>query len=277
MWRLALVVAAGASLLAACGHGDSETDPTATRPPGASVDTWYGVELLPSGLSWQWQLTGDIDTSVEADVFDIDLFDAGDEDIEALQERNVLLICYVSVGTSEEWRPDAGDFPGEVLGERYDEYPDERWLDVSRIDLLGPVVEARLDLCVARGFDAVEADNVDGWDNETGFDISRAEQLAFLRWISDAAHARGLAVGLKNVPGFIAEAEPYFDFLVTEDCFADGWCEAAVAFVETGKPVFAAEYTNTDIDFEEACDEAAELGISMILKDRDLDAWREGC
>jgi hypothetical protein len=30
----------------------------------------------PPVLSWQWQITGAVQTSVEADVFDLDLYDA---------------------------------------------------------------------------------------------------------------------------------------------------------------------------------------------------------
>jgi hypothetical protein len=270
------MLALGCSWLAAGCGGSSEGDTsesTATAGQGPS-SIWFGFEI---GQSWQWQLAGEIDTNLDADVFDFDPFDATDEDLAALEARDAFLICYVSVGTFEEWRPDAGDFPEEVLGNRYDEYPDERWLDIRRVDLLAPVFEARFDLCKERGFHGIEADNVDGWDNDTGFEISRADQVAFLRWIAAAAHSRGLAVGLKNVPELIAEMEPLFDFLVTEDCFADGWCGQAAPFLDAEKPVFAAEYTDTGIDFEAACEEAAELGISMILKDRDLDAWREGC
>ena len=262
--------------LAVCGSGDSDPPgPSAAAPThGPSSAHWFGFE---TGTAWQWQLTGEVDTTVDADVFDIDLFDATDDDLAALQERDVFLVCYISVGTFEEWRADADAFPDEVLGNTYDEYPDERWLDVRRIDLIAPVLEARFDLCKERGFHAVEADNVDGWDNETGFEISRADQLAFLQWIASAAHDRDLLVGLKNVPDLIAYVEPNFDFLVTEDCFADGWCEATRPFLEAGKPVFAAEYTDTGTEFDEACNEAAALGIRMILKDRDLDWWRDEC
>ena len=48
-------------------------------------------------------------------------------------------------------------------------------------------------------------------------------------------------------------------------------------FISEGKPVFAAEYTDTGIDLEDFCPQARSLGFSAILKNRDLDAWRQAC
>ena len=53
-----------------------------TQPP---VDSYWKP---PTGISWQWQITGTIDTNVNAEVFDIDLFDAKDSDISALKSKN---------------------------------------------------------------------------------------------------------------------------------------------------------------------------------------------
>ena len=44
----------------------------------------------------------------------------------------------------------------------------ERWLDVRQIERLAPILTDRLELCRDKGFDAVEPDNLDGYDNETG-------------------------------------------------------------------------------------------------------------
>ena len=48
-------------------------------------------------------------------------------------------------------------------------------------------------------------------------------------------------------------------------------------FLEAGKPVFAAEYTDTGVDYETACGELSPAGFSLILKDRELTAWRQTC
>lgn len=48
-------------------------------------------------------------------------------------------------------------------------------------------------------------------------------------------------------------------------------------FIRAGKPVFAAEYTDMDIALEDFCPQAKTWNISTILKNRDLDIYREAC
>jgi endo-alpha-1,4-polygalactosaminidase (GH114 family) len=167
-----------------------------------------------------------------------------------------------------------------VLGNDYEGWPGERWLDIRRIDLLAPIMRARLDLCRAKGFDGVEPDNVDGYANDTGFALTYGDQLAYNRWLADEAHARGLSIGLKNDAEQVGDLLTHFDWALTEDCFAQGWCGEVAPFVEAGKAVFAAEYTDeltVDRFLDGVCPQAEAMGFSAILKDRDLDAWRRGC
>lgn len=238
-----------------------------------------GQIWLPEiGLSWQWQLTDlPLDLSVEADVYDIDMFDNGEDVVDALHDRGRRVMCYLSVGSWEDWRPDAESFPAELIGKKYQGWPGERWLDIRRIDLLGPILSARLDLCRAKGFDGVEADNVDGYLNDTGFQITYDDQLAFNIWLAQEAHARGLSIGLKNDAEQIADLMPYFDWALTESCFEQGWCEQMEPFIEAGKAVIDTEYTDTDIEMAEICDQADSLHIHVILKTRDLTAYRLTC
>jgi hypothetical protein len=232
------------------------------------------------GASWQWQLTGEPDLSFDVDVYDLDLFDTPEDVVDALHAEGRAAICYVSVGTVEDWRPDVDRFPAAVVGDEYDEWPGERWLDVRRFSLLAPVLRDRLDLCREKGFDGVEPDNVDGFTNETGFDLSVEDELRFIRWLADEAHARGLSIGLKNADELVDDLVDDLDWALTEDCYADDWCEALEFFVRADKPVFMAEYTDrlsTKEFRDEACSLSADLGFSAILKDRDLDAERVAC
>ena len=81
------------------------------------------------GLSWQYQISGlELDTSVEADVFDVDLY-VDQAAIDALHAQGSKVICYISVGSYEDWRPDAAEFPPELLGKDYDGWPGEKWLE----------------------------------------------------------------------------------------------------------------------------------------------------
>ena len=71
-------------------------------------------------------------------------------------------------------------------------WPGERWLDVRHIDVLGPIIEARLDLCRAKGFDSADADNMDGYTNTTGFPLTADDQLAFNVFAANAANFNAL-------------------------------------------------------------------------------------
>jgi hypothetical protein len=245
--------------------------PLTSQEPTSS--SWW----RPShGLTWQWQLTGDLDLTVDAQVYDIDLYESR-ENIQALHDLGRKLICYISVGSWEDWRPDADQFPPEVLGRDYEGWPGEKWLDIRRIDLLAPIMRARLDLCAAKGFDAVEPDNIDIHTNRTGFPLTYADQLAYARWLAKEAHQRGLAIGLKNAPDQVKDLVDLYDFAITEDCFYYDWCDQMSPFIQADKPVFAAEYTDLDGDFEAYCRRSQALGFSTILKNRDLDEFREVC
>ncbi len=231
--------------------------------------------------SWQWQL-GDagIDTSFDVDVYDIEMFDNDADVVADLQARGRKVICYISVGSWEDWRPDKDLFPSSVIGNAYEGWSGERWLDIRQIELLAPIIRARLDQCQAKGFDAVEPDNIDGFTNDTGFPLSYEDQLKYNIWLAQEAHARGLSIGLKNDGDQAEDLEPYFDWAMTEDCFAEDWCEEMTPFFEAGKAVFAAEYTDQMAEEEfltEVCPQARAMQIMPILKNRDLDAWRRAC
>jgi hypothetical protein len=276
--------------IAGCSLPGSElhsTTPSASLPAGLSSQPTLSssTHTAPSGwwkppldTTWQWQLSGqEIDTSFDAGVYDIDLFDSGAELVASLHLQGRRAVCYLSAGSWEDWRPDAAGFPKEILGKDYEGWSGEKWLDIRRIDRLAPILRARLDLCKAKGFDAVEPDNVDGYQNETGFPLTAGDQLTFNRWLAHEAHARGLAIALKNDADQIPELLADFDFALTEDCFDQGWCELTLPFLQNGKPVLDAEYTDSGISPGGFCPRAKALGIRAILKHRSLDAWRQAC
>ncbi len=236
-------------------------------------DWWHPTP----GLSWQWQIGDDvIDTSIQTDVLDIDLY-VDQATVRTLQALGRRLICYVSVGSWENWRPDQDRFPATVLGKDYEGWPGEKWLDIRRIDLLAPIMLSRLDLCAAKGFDAIEPDNMQIWDSDTGFPLIDSDQLRYARWLADEAHKRGLAIGQKNAPDQTKELVEAFDFAITEDAFYYAWAEDMLPYIQANKPVFAAEYTDLGGDFEVFCRRSRELGFSTILKHRDLGRWLQTC
>jgi hypothetical protein len=228
-------------------------------------------------LTWQWQLDGNLNTSFEVDVYDIDLFDNDANAMSSLHTAGRKIICYINVGSWEDWRPDANLFPTEVLGNNYEGWPGEKWLDIRRIDLLAPILRDRFDLCKSKGFDAIEPDNIDGYANKTGFPLTYQDQLHFNIWLANEAHTRGLGIGLKNDDTQVDDLLSYFDWALTEDCYDQGWCDKMSPFIVAGKPVFMAEYTDTGVTLSEFCPLAATLQFNPVLKNRILDAWRETC
>jgi len=244
-----------------------------SSPTTQTAKDWW----RPSpGLTWQWQLTGKFDFKIQTDVIDIDL-DVDHSVVDYFHDKGVKVICYISVGSYENWRSDAEGFPAIVLGKDYEGWSGEKWLDIRQIDLLAPIMLARLDECALKGFDAVEPDNMQIWDNDTGFPLTYEHQLQYALWLAEEAHQRGLAIGQKNAPDQTKDLVGVFDFAITEDAFFYEWAKEMQPYIKAGKPVFAAEYTDLPGDFQKFCAQAGELGFSAILKHRDLDAWMESC
>jgi hypothetical protein len=221
----------------------------------------------PRTAAWQWQLQGRLDLGIQAWAYDIDGFEATKGDVRALHRHRRRAICYLDVGSWESYRPDAGRFPKSAIGRRYAGFPDERWLDISRFRLFAAPLVQRIAMCARKGFDAVEPDNLAGWENKTGFQISRADQLRFNRWIARQAHGRGMAVALKNDGRQVKQLLPLFDFAIVEQCFQYSECGSYEPFVRSGKAVFEAEY---ELQPSQFCDAAIALGFSAIRKSYDL-------
>ncbi len=224
----------------------------------------------------QIQLNGALNLTYDVDVYDIDLFDTPASTIKQLQDSGKRVICYFSAGSYEDWRSDASDFPDSILGNDLDGWEGEKWLDVRETDILMDIMEARLDLAVAKGCDAVDPDNVDGYTNNSGFPLTSDEQLAYNIMIANAAHERGLAVGgLKNDLGQITDLVGYFDFAVNEQCFQYDECDMlAPPFINANKPVFGIEYELNAADF---CSEAISLNFDTLLMTYDLEGERYSC
>ncbi len=201
------------------------------------------------GTSWQWQLSGTLNTSYDVAVYDIDLFDIPKTTIQQLQTEGRSVICYFSAGSFEDWRIDASDFTQEVLGKPLGNWPGERWLDI-RSPIVRQLMSIRLNLAKLKGCDAVEPDNVDAYTHDTGFPLSAADQLDYNRWLAQQAHERGLSVGLKNNLEQMKELEPEFDFAIVEQCSLYGECERLKVFTASGKAVFRAEYGESLMDDE---------------------------
>lgn len=236
--------------------------------------------------SWQWQLAAPpTKPFLDVQMYDIDGFEARDGAVvKALKAakpgRGV--VCYISAGSYEDWRPDAKSFPASVLGKKVEGWPGERWLDIRQYKgQLGKIMEARLDMCDKAGFDAVEPDLIDGFTNDTGFPLTGADQLAYNVWLANEAHERGMSIALKNDVEQIPQLLPYYDFALNEECWSHDECTTAQnedygydQFVKAGKAVFQVEY---ELPASRFCARSNAQNFNSLVKNWDLDAKRTPC
>jgi hypothetical protein len=207
-------------------------------------------------------------------MYDLDLFDTPQAMIDQLHDDGRRVVCYFSAGSWENWRPDADHFPENVLGNELEGWPDERWLDIRRLDLLGPIMAVRLDLAVQKGCNGMDPDNVDGYANNTGFPLTASDQSTYNTWLANQSHTRGLAVGLKNDLDQIPNLVTYFDWQLNEQCFQYNECDLLLPFIQANKPAFVIEYQGNTTDF---CPQANAMNFDALKKHLELDAWREAC
>jgi hypothetical protein len=268
--------------------GPAPAPATSTPAADPAADRWVPGVSSP----WQWELGHPLDLTSTKDMgtgvkdgggaaapdpvlYDIDGFDNSAETVAALHAAGKHVVCYIETGAWEDYRPDAGQYPSSVLGSAMDGYPSERYVDI-RSEAVVAIVKARVKMCADKGFDAVEPDIDDSYQEATGFPLTQADNVAFDTAIAEYAHSLGLSIALKNgyEPSFAAALEPVVDFVLTEQCFEQGNCASYAPFTKAGKAVLAVEY---NIDREDFCTEAKQLGFNAVKHDVNLGGGRQPC
>ena len=268
-------------ILLSCNEASSDNSGRNTLDPNVTpvtIGNWYRPAV---NVTWQWQLSGTVDTSHDVEIFDIDLFDSSTALIGQLKSDGHKVICYFSAGSFENWRSDADDFPSAVNGNELDGWESEKWLDI-RAPSVHDIMKTRLDLAVDKGCDGVEPDNMDGYINNSGFSLTGTDQLAYNRFISNEAHNRDLSVGLKNDLDQIEQLVDYYDFSVNEQCHEYDECDTLTAFIENDKPVLNAEYKDEYVNDTAArtamCAATDILQFRTLVLPLDLDdSFRHPC
>lgn len=258
------------------GHGDSGNVDfnqaiviDSNYPP--VTGNWY--KPTPS-TSWQWQLVGPVNTAYNVELYDIDLFNAANT-IPQIKNQGKKVICYFSAGSSENWRPDFTAFTDSDMGNPLDGWNGERWLDITSANVRS-IMLTRLQLAKNSGCDGVEPDNMDAYDNHSGFNLSATDQLNYNRFIANEARKLGLSVGLKNDVNQLGALVEYYDFAVNEQCFQYDECEVYKIFTGQNKPVFNAEYFVSDQNT--LCLRAQALGLRTLILPLNLDdSSRQSC
>ncbi len=273
--------------------------------------------------TWQVQLfldgTTPINTTIQADIYDIEI-DAPQEVIDLLKSRGHKVICYLNAGTAESFRPSTqivfdGDLSSDtellelwrrrgILGNVYGErFGNEFWMNPNH-NFVRNYVQALLNKCKHKGFDGVSFDNLDGysfdkWNPEpeqTGFNITEAEQLDYNLWLVAEAHKRGLYAGLKNTGEIAEPLSEVYDWVFVESCYSEriqGWdpaCENYARYFATkGKAIYLNEYdwnmqnlaaannmSLTELR-KQYCSWAEEDGIFLMFRVDDTKASRTLC
>ena len=143
------------------------------------------------------------------------------------------------------------------------------------------MITDRLDRCAEKGFDGIEGDNVDAFlqpnpgvkgATGTSFRITKQQSINYVLWLAEQSHKRGLAFGLKNAEGIVAQVADSVDWVLTESCFAHGWCNDIRIFQAKNKPVFMTEYVGILDNFTAACEFAKQHGYNAIYRDTGLTA-----
>lgn len=221
---------------------------------------------MPGLVDWIYQLTGTVQSPAKPSFMIIDLFENSAAKIQSFIGAGHTVICSVSAGTKENWRPDAASFKSEDVG-RSTGSSGERWID-TRSTNVRSIMLARLDLAKSKGCQGIDFDSVDGYQNNTGFPLDASTQLEYNRFLAFAAHDRQLVMALNNAPGLAVQLAEIFDLAIAEQCFQYGECDQYSPFINRGKPVLAAEYTA----FSSAqCSQARDLQISLSFFNEELD------
>jgi hypothetical protein len=225
--------------------------------------------------TWQVQLVGILDTSLDVSVYEVDLFDTAQADLDTLHVAGRRVICYMSAGTFEPWRSDAAAFPPAAVGNAVADYPQEQWLD-TRDAAIRAAMAARLDRARDERCDGVELSSLSPGAADTGFPLTAADALAYARFLAAEAHGRGLSAGLGGGNDLAPDLVSSFEWAFTQGCLGAGTCGALAAFVAAQKVVFAVEF-GTAADAATTCPLTRQQGLNALIKNRSLDAFRVAC
>jgi hypothetical protein len=232
-------------------------------------------------MEWNWQLGCDsaktcTNLDVHVPFYVIDAVGNPASTVAAIHKRGEHAYCYVDIGSWEETRSDASKFPESVLGKRYIGWPHERWLDIRQLGILAPIMIARMKVCVQKGFDGVEFDNVQDWDNPTGIPITQQESAYYTAWMANQAHAMGLSASWENAPTIVAVLEPYMEALIFESCYNYHFCRQSAPMIQAGKWVGGVEY-KADFKDMRFCPTYAKYQMVGAFKKMALNSYRIPC
>jgi hypothetical protein len=247
-------------------------------------------------VPWQWEIGQALDVSSATDlgtndtlpngspapapqVYDIDGIDNSAATVSALHARGAHVICYMEVGTAGDYGGAYTTYYDELqsagdLGDKLSGYP-EYFININAPSAVTIVESILRDQCAAKGFDAVETDLDETFNNNegsTGFTITQADEEAYLSTLANYMHGLGMGWIAKNLddtgsPSFVDDMMNIADGVITEQCNQYDTCSLYKPF-EGKKAIFNAEYNLTTAQFC-AIDDAADINGALFPVDLD--------
>jgi hypothetical protein len=237
--------------------------------PRAQAVSWWVPAL--GNQPWQWELDHPLKLSSASDmgtddtlpggqrapdpvIYDIDGIINPASTVAALHHLAKHVVCYVEVGAAGNYYTApaegvsttyyrqlqaAGEFGRKVPG-----YP-EYYLDIKSAKTVS-IIESMIDRqCADKGFDAVETDIDDEYNDGNGLGLTKADEVTYMTTLAHYLHGLGLGWWIKNPDDtgddYATTMYPLADAVLTEQCNQYSTCGALSAYVHH-KAVFNAEY-----------------------------------
>ncbi|KAF3902413.1 hypothetical protein ABW20_dc0110595 [Dactylellina cionopaga] len=279
----------GTSSISTVGKSSTSQTSSTSKPTSTAATTTYKARPSQTAAVARWQPTaGETwqislirppnNTNIPATAFDIDLFDNSLSFIASLKLKGHRVICYFSAGSYEDWRSDAKNFTKKDYGKAMNGWAGEWWLDTNS-QTVRNIMSDRIALAQSKGCDAIDPDNINGYQNPTGFNLTEEDAISYLKFMAGEAHERGMAIGLKNGGALVPSVVPFTDFCVQESCAAFDECKPYREFLEYNSPVLHIEYPDeSNMTVAEICSpKNGAQGFSTLIKHLSLDDWTEYC
>jgi hypothetical protein len=243
---------------------------TTTVAPTTTTTLRTGSRWVPplGDQPWQWEIDHPLSVSNATDmglnatlpngaaapkpvIYDIDGFDNPSSTVAALHADGFHVVCYIEVGAAENYRSDYGEFPASVLGKTEPGYSAEKYIDIRSATVVS-IIEARIQMCASKGFDAVETDLDETYGSSTGFPLTKAIEEQYMTTLANYMHSLGMAWWIKNPDDtgdtYAAVMYPLADAVLTEQCNEYGSCNLLSDYTNH-KAVFNAEYNVATANF----------------------------
>ena len=262
----ALTTALSAAALAVAGAAvaaHAEPGSVAATPARKAVTVAAAAVTLPPSGRWDYQIGGGTTYIPAPAVVSRDNADQ--------PYPGVYSICYVNAFQSQPGDSSLKSLWLVVNGKNVE---DPEWKGEYMLDTKGhrsqlvAAFTTLLQKCAAKGFKAVEFDNLDSYDRSKG-GLTQADNIAYAKDLITATHGLGLAAAQKNAAELVGSIP--FDFAVAESCLR--WSECG-DYTAGYRVVLDVEYQEelSASSFQKKCATAVKAGKapSFVFRDREV-------